>query len=109
MNRTKFENSTKNSVVLLLLMLVCTMIGLDANAMTADAVTGESGVTVQGDDGNVNTRAGAEEVTDDLIQKSIEKEVIKIKPHLFAAATVASANTKMVKNINNPEYEFNSI
>lgn len=109
MNRTKFENSTKNSVVLLLLMLVCTMIGLDANAMTADAVTGESGVTVQGDDGNVNTRAGAEEVTDDLIQKSIEKEVIKIKPHLFAAATVASANTKKVKNINNPEYVYNSI
>lgn len=99
-----------SGVFVMLLMLLCAVMGVaDGSAMTADVVTGESGVTVQGADGEVNTRAGAEEITDALMAKTIEKEVVKIKPHLFAASTVASANTKRVKNINNPEYEYQSI
>lgn len=108
--RTKFEKFKDGSLFMLIVMLLCTVFGVaDASAMTADVVTGETGVTVQGEEGNVNTRAGAEEVTESLIRKTIEKEVVKIKPHLFAAATVASANTKRIKHSNNPEYEYQSI
>lgn len=110
MMRTKFEKFKDGSLFMLIVMLLCTVFGFaDASVITADVVTGESGVTVQGSDGEVNTRAGAEEVTDSLIRKTIEKEVVKIKPHLFAAATVASANTKRIKHSNNPEYEYQSI
>lgn len=102
----KFKES---GVFVMLLMLLCTIVGVgDASAMTADVVVGESGVIVHGE-GGVNSRGGAEDVTDSLIRRTIEKEVVKIKPHLFAAATVASANTKRVKNSNNPEYEYQSI
>lgn len=110
MKRTILEKFKDGSLFMLMVMLLCSFFGVaDASAMTADVVTGETGVTVQGEQGEVNSRAGAEEVTDTLIRKTIDQEVVKIKPHLFAINTVASANTKRIKHSNNPEYEVKSI
>ncbi len=102
-----FKKFKESGLLIFGIMLLCSFLGVyDGSAMTADVVAGEGGGAVE--HGTVTTLEFTDENSQDLISKTIDREVVKIKPHRYALDTLARS-IKDKRHSNNPIVQYYSV
>jgi hypothetical protein len=107
MKKNVFEKLKFGWLFAILLSVVFSLVGVvDAGAMCADAAAIPGGGITEQEPASYQS---LDENSPEILLNTVDSEIVKIRPHLFPANSIASEARVKLKRSNNPKYKYYSI